>query len=60
MALPVRLAILIATFAVATATVAVAAGPVDVEKTGATKFSLSGIGSPRGPAASGCPIRRRR
>jgi virginiamycin B lyase len=42
MASPVRLAILIAAFAVATATVAVAAGPVDVEKAGATKFSLSG------------------
>jgi streptogramin lyase len=40
--MPVRLAILIASFAVAAATVAAAAGPIDVEKAGATKFSLSG------------------
>ena len=39
---PLRLAILIGVCAVAVATIAEAAGPIDIEKAGATKFSLSG------------------
>ncbi len=37
-----RLAVLISVFAFAFATIAAAAGPIDVEKAGATKFTLSG------------------
>ena len=37
-----RLAILVSVCAIAVATIAVAAGPIDIQKAGATKFTLSG------------------